>query len=262
MSENGSNQKHTVSREDWLKRIRENDHSSNGPYEDPFSEHLLNSLKYISSESDVRGSLNRLDKRRRKSSSPDTSYLMTLVRQSPSWLNIAAVFLLILIPTLLMISKSHDQHSRRDQLYALYFQPEASAVPGTGTLREVPLPGTDSDLKQSALNFYEAKKYESAIPLFRKVLKESPSDPDASFYLSISLMQAEQYKPAIDLLKKIRSDTTAKKYNTAAGWYLALAYLKLGDPTETIQRLRQLSKQDDSPYYQKKAAALLDLLAN
>ncbi len=119
-------------------------------------------------------------------------------------------------------------------------------------------------------NFWEFEKAEG---VFREVLKENPSDAEASYYLGMSLLMQKKYQDALDVLKKVKvskkADTPdegqlkialARVYLGLTNYPEALAYLNVAeevnaDPAEyhTYRGAYYLEKKDA-----KRAAAELD----
>ncbi|MEM9885734.1 MAG: hypothetical protein AAF849_07575 [Bacteroidota bacterium] len=85
------------------------------------------------------------------------------------------------------------------------------------------------DTLQLAMQYYNTKRYETAIPLFRnfinEVSSEDPYFPPAQFYLAQSLIATQSYDAAQSLLESLVGYSNFV-WNEDIHWYLALLYLE------------------------------------
>ncbi len=89
-----------------------------------------------------------------------------------------------------------------------------------------------------AFEAYEQGNYERAIALFSNLLIEQ-DNPQYHLLLAISWMEQDQPDQAIPALKDILSENNTS-YQVEAAWYLALAYLQMGELPEAKAQLKRV----------------------
>ena len=104
-----------------------------------------------------------------------------------------------------------------NQLYNTHF------VPYDNVVHPIERGNQLVDLKTRAFTAYENEEYVVALELFKELHTEQ-SDSYIDFYTAIVLMQLQNHKEAIPLLKGYIENDGALKGR--ASWYLALSYLK------------------------------------
>lgn len=103
-------------------------------------------------------------------------------------------------------------------------------------------------LRDSALNWYESKCYDRAIPLLERALKQEEND-SIRFYLGVAQLGVKQYKNA-----KLNFDTLRAKEvepRNAILWYTAYAANGTGNYTEALNLLSLLQVTHDSVWLTK-----------
>jgi|SRR5690554_6936784 len=108
-------------------------------------------------------------------------------------------------------------------------------------------------LMQEAFYQYEHGEYEAAYGSFQKLYDREKSEY-AAFYGGVSLMANGQYADAIVQFDRVQNGDNPE-FEIASKWYLALAYLKLGDKSTAIPYLKAV--QNSSHALRQEAAELL-----
>lgn len=109
----------------------------------------------------------------------------------------------------------------------------------------------ENDLAQ-ALRAYERGDFQEAVVLFESLPE---LDKNGQVYYGLSLLSVEQNTNAVAQLQVVASDKNAR-YQQAAQWYLALAFLKTGDRSSSKSVLKQIIERPDHRYLDK--AIVLD----
>jgi len=164
-----------------------------------------------------------------------------------SWLVAASIIFLLGIGSWLLFYNTPDLNT--DQLYAANF------VPYENVVHPIERGAQLEDLKTRAFTAYENANYGLALELFKE-LQVQHNDPYIVFYEAIVLMQLDNHEEAIPLLEGYIEDNGQLK--DRATWYLALAYLKQNDITESKIQLGKLVEMGS--FKVKTAKALLDEL--
>ncbi len=176
-----------------------------------------------------------------------TKKIETKVISIRAWLVAASVILLLGFGSWLLFFNNPDLNT--DQLYAANFVPYENVVHPIERGEQL------EDLKTRAFTSYENANYSLALELFKE-LQVQHNDPYIAFYEAIVLMQLNNHQEAIPLLEGyIENDGQLKDRAT---WYLALAYLKQNDVTESKTQLEKLVEMGS--FKEEAAEALLDEL--
>lgn len=126
-----------------------------------------------------------------------------------------------------------------------------------------------------ANKLFAAKQYEQAIPVYQKILKSSPSDWDANYYLAMSWMaqfhpqsthpkDADIKKQALSTLEKLMTLTppTPDAMDKVENYYLSLL-TSAGDNEEAIAFLqKQVDKEPDNKELMQQLAQLQAKIGN
>lgn len=135
-----------------------------------------------------------------------------------------------------------------EQLFASEFRPFSSVIPQVRG-------ETPSSAILSALRSYEMENYDAAIHEFETILAREPDHPLAHFYLGNALLAVGRANEAIGHLQSAASGTTDDRLAEPAQWYLALAYVKIGNRTAAQPILKSLAIAQG--LYASKADAIL-----
>jgi len=84
--------------------------------------------------------------------------------------------------------------------------------------------GVDSSFVKDAIDRFRARDYAGAVPLFEKVIKESPEMREAAYYLGISLARLNRKDEAIPYLKAY-----LKEYDEKSPWFSYDAFVTLSN---------------------------------
>ena len=159
----------------------------------------------------------------------------------------AAASLVILVVGLFAIYQIIQ--SGEKELYSEYYKPYEDII----TTR-----GDTEDEVAKAMMYYNNKDFTNAEAILYNISKENKERVIESFYLAQSQLAQGKYDLAINTLEPISKDDSSL-LKTHARWYLALAYLKLGNKDEAIRYLNMLMMEEGS-YNRKKAIELLQKL--
>jgi tetratricopeptide (TPR) repeat protein len=116
---------------------------------------------------------------------------------------------------------------------------------------------TTTDKIHLACLLYQEGKYESSFGILDAYLLENVDNQTARFYLGMNAIELGKIDLAINELKKIEQDETTP-YAVHARWYLAMTYLKSGNPDEAKMYLNSLKIGEN--YYSEKARKVLKKL--
>lgn len=107
-----------------------------------------------------------------------------------------------------------------------------------------------------ALEQFQNQEYQAASTALATHISNYPEDETAQFYYGLTAMQNNNFEAALERLQPL-ADSSTSTYQTAAQWYQALSYLKLGDTNEAIDLIEQL---ESTTQYGEQAARLLESL--
>jgi hypothetical protein len=127
----------------------------------------------------------------------------------------------------------------------------------TGSGQEVEFVVMADQVLREGLDAFRAQRYGRCISKFEVLLKNSPDDVNARFYMAVSYVKLEMHSKALPLLDAvIESENNA--FREEAEWYKALALIGSGDKDEAKDLLKKIS--DDNTFYSKQAAEKLKTL--
>lgn len=104
--------------------------------------------------------------------------------------------------------------------------------------------GAEKELLAQALQAYDREAYVEALRLFEQLPERNQNE---RLYLALSLLQTKRIAEAIPLLESISKDPEAR-YQEAAQWYLALAFLKQGNRTAAEEGIHLILSLPDHRY--------------
>lgn len=157
-------------------------------------------------------------------------------------LSAAAVVGLFLLIKVLLPS------SNQENLFKTYYKPFEAISPVTRSINN-----TEPDLYSSAIKFYKAGEYQSAIAGFNALLLKDPSSEKASFFLGLSYLGMGNYDSAIAPLSRMAD--IGGEYSKEAKWYLGLSYLETGELQKAEECFKFLAKAEG--YYQDRSEKIL-----
>jgi len=142
-----------------------------------------------------------------------------------------------------------DPNVNPEELFDAQFEPYRNVV------QPIERGSDTKDLRILAFRAYEEGNYDIALEGFNNLL-EKYNDSRIHFYKANVLLQLGKTEEAIDILEKnmTEADSLVEKHH----WYLALAYLKIGEDDKAISQLKPLINNPNSEYKKKEAQALLN----
>lgn len=161
------------------------------------------------------------------------------------WLIAAAITLLL---ALVAVWYTQDQKQDTEAIFTEHFEPYRNVV------FPIERNGIPAGQKARAFYAYEQGEYEEALRAFTAL---SPEDKDTTvvFYIANTHLALGQPQPAIELLNTNinQIDSLRDKHF----WYLAMAYLKKGDPYNAILQLEGLLDLSGDTFNQNEARQIL-----
>lgn len=175
----------------------------------------------------------------------------TKVVTMPRLLWIAAASIVVVGASLWFFTfKTPSNEDLFTQNFQVYPNVIAPSVRGTST--------TEGD-KKLAFEFYEQEKYKEAVGVFEKIAKETNEEYPA-FYVGQCYMALGDYQKAISSFSGAVLTDEKFPFDTQRKWYLALAYLKIGDKENAKLILELLTNYEN--VQTQKATELLENLSN
>lgn len=157
--------------------------------------------------------------------------------KSKTFLGIAASLLVILVSVGVYFS---NRPPDTDALFKEYFEVYPNTITNT---KRSPRQDQFSEDVVEAFRYYDAGDYQSAIPLFEKIIQED-SSPDYLFYLGNAYLANGKYRNAIDRFQMYLS--LNKDFEAQSYWRISLAHLKLKDFEQSCYFLNKISENDQS----------------
>jgi TolA-binding protein len=110
---------------------------------------------------------------------------------------------------------------------------------------------------REGMEYYNAKEYEKAIPIFQEYLekhKEASDYEQVEFYLAVSFLSQGETERCAKILTQL-AKTSDLALQEDAKWYLSLAYARNGQTDEARTQLESLATSDK---YAAKANKILN----
>ncbi len=178
-------------------------------------------------------------------------------RSRRAWLlpAIAAALLLILSLVIWLADPGTAPHGPEGgrALAAEYFQPYPNE------LFPIEMGETSQDDAVLAMRSYERGDFDAAIGRLRR-LEPGAWNLDLQFYEGVALLALHRPEEALSALNGIAANPAAR-YREASSWYLALAYLELGETGRSLDLLEDIAIQPEHPY-REEARELMERLAD
>ena len=96
---------------------------------------------------------------------------------------------------------------------------------------------------EQALGYYDQENFEEALPLFQELAANDAKAANFQFYSGICLLGLKKSKEAIASFEKV-NQANDLRLQAPTEWYLALAYMQLGQHEEAQKRLQQIIEND------------------
>lgn len=179
--------------------------------------------------------------------------VVKLLNISKKWLVAASILIIVGLGFVFLKSSFYQSP---EKIFAENYEP----------YRNIVLPierGENSNtIEHSAFVAYENGNYHKAINLFNSVPKTNTTY--ILFYKSMCYMSLNKTNEAITLLKTITdSDNEAnseKNFNEIANWYLALAYLKIGETEMARNQFSSIANDEENVFKKKDSRKILQYL--
>ncbi|WP_417200673.1 tetratricopeptide repeat protein [Bizionia sp.] len=170
-------------------------------------------------------------------------------KKSNSWYVFAAAILVILFSIGMFY---FDNQPKYTQLYAQNFEPYPNVMTLTNRSED-----TGYQIAEEAFENYNAGNYERAAENFKAVYTNDPQDY-ILFYQGVSLLASGKIQKGIQVLEDYDWKDNQSDFETAAYWYLALAYIKIENKEAAITLLSRVSNAESN--LNKPAKKLLESL--
>ncbi len=138
-----------------------------------------------------------------------------------------------------------NQTMSSQDLYANYYQPYAEDI----SVRNA----TAEDIANQASQFYKNKNYESALPLFLKILETEPDNAEVQIATGICQLELGRFEKANQTFSAVVNPL----FKEQAQWYLGMNFLKRSD-MENAKTILEGIKEGDFKY--EKAQEILNKL--
>ena len=109
---------------------------------------------------------------------------------------------------------------------------------------------TYKSILESALADYKRSKFDKCLASLNLLLEDYPSDINGLFYKGLSLFYTKKYKKSIQYMTSVAADVNPT-FDQEAEWFVALAYIKLGEREIARDHLNTIIEYDG--FYKKEA---------
>lgn len=192
---------------------------------------------------------NRDLKQRLKTMHKEVEQEQTNKLRLPLWKMLgAAAAVLLCCVFLFYFFQSKDLTTQ--ELFANYYQTFELNLQDRGD-------ATNKQLEE-AIDFYDAKKYNQAFPIFETILSTDSANPQIQLAAGICQLEANQTTPAIERFQKVY-ESNDPFFKDHATWYLALCYLRQNDLGNSRRFLTQLANDVNVDHHQEAVELLTHL---
>lgn len=137
-----------------------------------------------------------------------------------------------------------DQPKTPEKLYSNYFQSYPDFLIGDSSIMDQRNP------LYTCRTAYESGQFPLAITELKKVLAANPHNHALRTYLGLAYLENNQSYSAVVYLQAAWN-AKDKEYGNIAGWYLALAWLKMGEIERCVSILQDLRESDQKEFADK-----------
>lgn len=162
-------------------------------------------------------------------------------------LNKAASILILVTISLALIYIYTPKYSASQKIFKEYYQPYEENITTRAIVSQM-------GNFQLAIEAYKNKEYNKSINYFNKVIVISSS---VNLYKGIACIECKNYNEALISLQFVLNNPDSTYYSQAH-WFLALTWLKLDKPRNSIPSLKWLKNNDR--FYSRKASEILNKL--
>ncbi|MBK8969000.1 MAG: tetratricopeptide repeat protein [Saprospiraceae bacterium] len=157
-----------------------------------------------------------------------------------------------------------DTGANVQDLYHAYYKPDSDVQRAReiiATLESNGLAGipTDTDSLKTALERYEAGKYDEALAMLKAFADAHPENDIARYYIGVIHMDQERYAKAIEVLLPV-SRMDDSEFKNRALWNLGLCYLRTENNQQDAYNVFQSLADDPEFPDHRNAKALLEQL--
>lgn len=152
------------------------------------------------------------------------------------WPAAASVIFLMMVGALIFFITGNDT-----KLFNTYYHPDAGLMTSMGI--------TENYAFNRAMIDYKSEKYESAMESWKALQKDFPENDSLNYFIGSAALANGQAKESIQYFKKVAE--RAGFFQKDAIWYLALAYLKVGNKKEAIKYLNLSDRTEKAELIQK-----------
>lgn len=99
-------------------------------------------------------------------------------------------------------------------------------------------------LNMQAISAYNQKDFQTAISYYETIINQGQAHDRHYFFLGLSYLYVDQYDQAIENLLRVPELNAESKFIKEHRWFLALAYLKNGQPEEGRPLLLAIQSTD------------------
>ena len=138
------------------------------------------------------------------------------------WSSVAAVFIIVLIIKIMFL----NTHTER---YVDYFNKYYQMYPPVVNYRNTEILTEEQECLRIALGNYENSDFNNAELLFKELVNKDSTNTLAKFYLSISMIEQNEFIEAETYLYELSTNNQHLFYEESL-WYLALVYLNNNKP--------------------------------
>jgi len=229
----------SLTREEMLGRRRRQEYEDTKNELNEFSRRALSGLQYLPEEEGLEAALRRLERKAGFSSGRGRAFSL------PRILSFAASIAVLLVAGYFL----YTQPSGNEAVFARHFDYLPSATDAEGGDRNLPATraGAEEAAEQrtKAMQAYEEGDYRQAKSLMEKYLSGNPADTEIQLYLGIVLLGEGRADLAITKLSAALEALPRPAYERPARWYLALAFLRDGQPEKAGALFAELSEGND-----------------
>lgn len=143
-----------------------------------------------------------------------------------------------------------------EQLYVQNFEPYRNIV------EPVVRGENPNTIEHSAFVAYENKDYHKSINLFNSV--DNPNDTYILFYKAMCLQSLNKLDESIQILLPIattkNTESSLRNFAEKADWYLALAYLKIGNTDKALSQFLVVANHPTNTFKKEEAKKIIKFI--
>lgn len=177
--------------------------------------------------------------------SPPVNRITNVRSWGGNWQLAAAASIVFVVGILLFIYRQSETISTTEIAYNEAFQQGDALFQAKDLPKSVP--ATDIEDLLGIVNQYKAGEFGAVIQKLKTMSTEKRTTPYKNYFLGLSLLSNKQPEKAIPYLNKAFLTSTGVLAQKSE-WFLALAYLKMGDKSEATRRLNLVAQKPNHPF--------------